>query len=137
MVSNFEWRANVKEAIWEFSSKEHQYRIWFEQNKVWGHPDEDIAMFFDDLWIEDYVKSKNNYLTKKEKKGLVSFINLLNIFLDKRRNIFTGIYSLDPYLLYENDIEWENIRNEAKILYGTFCNEENIEREIINDFKLE
>ena len=133
-MRNCDWREQIKEAIWGFSNKEYQYKLWFEQNGIRGCPNEDMAMFFDDLWIEDYVVAENNCLTDLEQKGLLKFIKTLNDFIDKRRDTVDKSFELDAEVLYDKDMEWEAIRKEAKTLYNLFFKEENIERKIVENF---
>ena len=127
-------RAEVMNLVNDFASKEIQYEAWFIQENLRSNPCEDYCLLFDDLVIEDYVYSKDNYMTKKENDALNAFIDMLNVYGDKHRGS-DGFLGFDEDVVY-NDPEWENIRKEATKLYNLLEKEEGIEElKFVEDWK--
>lgn len=124
-MTNKDLREQIQEMIHDFSSKERQYEAWFVCKRIISSPDEDYCMFFDDLGIESYVNFNDNYFTKKENQELKKFINSLNEYGNKHRDL-KGFLDLDAEIVY-NDPEWEKIREQAKCLYDLLAQEEGLE----------
>ena len=105
-ITGSEWTKLIKESAEHVADRAYQERSWFGQGPEVSSPDEMFCRMFDDLDLEEYLKSGQVSLTPAQKGKGEQLRDAMNRYAAR-----TGV-SLDPSEVI-NDPAWEKIRKAA------------------------